>query len=151
MQGTRPLDATDHRIVALLQANAKDTFGSIGSKVGLSAAAVKRRVDRLQRDGVIVGYTARVDARRLGASAVEALIEVYACDHATPADVAHALESIGEIWSAFTVSGEPDAVIRVRVDSTSHLEQVVERLLRDPTFVRTRTLTVLSTIIDRYG
>ena len=54
-----------------------------------------------------------------------------------------------EIVSAFTVSGEADAVIRARVDSIDHLERLVERLRRDPNIVRTRTLIVLSTLLDR--
>jgi DNA-binding Lrp family transcriptional regulator len=56
---------------------------------------------------------------------------------------------LSEIVSAFTVSGEPDAVLRLRVESIEHLEKAVERLRRDRNIVRTRTLIVLSTIIDR--
>jgi DNA-binding Lrp family transcriptional regulator len=59
------------------------------------------------------------------------------------------LGGVEEIVSAFTVSGEADAVIRVRVDSIDHLEKLVESLRRDPNIVRTRTLIVLSTLIDR--
>ena len=51
--------------------------------------------------------------------------------------------------TAFTVAGEPDVLLRLRIDSIEHLERVVERLRRDPNVVRTRTLIVLSTIIDR--
>ena len=51
--------------------------------------------------------------------------------------------------SAFTVSGEPDAVIRARVESIADLEKFVERLRRDRNVLRTRTLIVLSTLIDR--
>ena len=51
--------------------------------------------------------------------------------------------------SAFTVSGEPDAVIRARVESIAGLEKFVERLRHDRNVLRTRTLIVLSTLIDR--
>jgi DNA-binding Lrp family transcriptional regulator len=148
VQLSRPLDAIDRRIVALLQQSAKRTFADIGADVGLSATAVKRRVDRLEGDGVIVGYGARVNWRALG-EAIESLIEIYCADRTSPADVGRSLGKVEEIVSAFTVSGEPDALIRVRVDSIDHLERLVESLRRDPNIVRTRTLIVLSTLIDR--
>ncbi|HEY2316708.1 MAG TPA: Lrp/AsnC family transcriptional regulator [Solirubrobacteraceae bacterium] len=148
VQLTRPLDGIDRNIVALLQENAKRTFADIGAEVGLSATAVKRRVDRLERDGVILGYGVRVNWRALG-EAIESLIEIYCADRTSPADVGRSLATVQEIISAFTVSGEADAVIRVRVDSIDHLERLVERLRRDPNIVRTRTLIVLSTLLDR--
>jgi DNA-binding Lrp family transcriptional regulator len=148
VQLTRPLDPIDRKIVALLQESAKRTFADIGGEVGLSATAIKRRVDRLESDGVITGYGARINWRAMG-EAIESLIEIYCADRTSPADVGRSLSRVDEIVSAFTVSGEPDAVIRVRVDSIDHLERLVERLRRDPNIVRTRTLIVLSTLLDR--
>ena len=132
----------------MLQQNAKLTFHEVGDQVGLSPTAVKRRVDRLQRDGVIVGYGARIDPRALG-EGIEALIEVYCAERVAPADVGRSLEHLDQVVSAFTVSGEADAVIRARVESIADLEKFVERLRRDPNVVRTKTLIVLSTLIDR--
>ena len=60
VQLSRPLDGIDRKIVALLQESAKRTFADIGADVGLSATAVKRRVDRLEAGGVITGYGARI-------------------------------------------------------------------------------------------
>jgi Lrp/AsnC family transcriptional regulator, leucine-responsive regulatory protein len=150
VQLSRPLDAIDRRILALLREDAKLTFAEVGSDVGLSSTAVKRRVDRLQRDGVIAGYGARIDPRALGAG-IEALIEIYCSDRTAPADVGRSLAGLDQIVSAFTVSGEADAVVRVRVESIARLEEFVERLRRDPNIVRTKTLIVLSTLIDRPG
>jgi Lrp/AsnC family transcriptional regulator, leucine-responsive regulatory protein len=150
VQLSRPLDSVDRRIIALLRENAKRTFADIGTAVGLSSTAVKRRVDRLQNDGVIVGYGARVDPQALG-EGIEALIEVYCADRIAPAEVSDTLKGLSQVISAFTVSGEPDAVIRARVESISDLEKFVERLRHDPNVLRTRTLIVLSTLIDRPG
>jgi DNA-binding Lrp family transcriptional regulator len=119
----RPLDDIDHKILALLRQNSRRTLADIGEHVSLSVAAVKRRVGRLERDGVIRGYTARVDSSLLG-------------------------DAI-EVVTGFTVSGEPDVLLRLRVDSVAHLEEVVERIRRDPNVVRTRTMLVLSTFLDR--
>ena len=148
MQPTRPLDAIDRSIIALLREDAKQTFAQVGARVGLSATAVKRRVDRLQRDGVIVGFGARVDPRALG-DGIEALIEVYCADRTAPADIGRSLRGLDQVVSAFTVSGEADAVVRARVASIADLERFVERLRRDRNVVRTKTLIVLSTLIDR--
>jgi Lrp/AsnC family transcriptional regulator, leucine-responsive regulatory protein len=150
VQLTRPLDGVDRKIIALLQGNAKLTFAEIGSDVGLSSSAIKRRVDRLEQDGVIVGYGARIDPSALG-DGIEALIEVYCADRIAPADVGRSLADLEQVVSAFTVSGEPDAVIRARVASIADLEKFVETLRRDRNVLRTRTLIVLSTLIDRPG
>ncbi len=150
MQLTRPLDSIDRRIIALLQENAKRTFADIGTDVGLSATAIKRRVDRLERDGVIVGYGARIAPQALS-EGIEALIEVYCADRIAPADVGRSLAGLDQVVSAFTVSGEPDALVRARVKSIADLEKFVETLRRDHNVLRTRTLIVLSTLIDRPG
>jgi DNA-binding Lrp family transcriptional regulator len=142
------LDAVDRKILALLQENAKLTFAQVGAEVGLSSTAVKRRVDRLQSDGVIAGYGARIDRHAFG-EGIEALIEIYCSDRTAPADVGRSLAGMDQIISAFTVSGEADAVVRVRVDSIASLEHFVEQLRRDRNVVRTKTLIVLSTLIDR--
>jgi DNA-binding Lrp family transcriptional regulator len=147
-QPKHPLDATDHRIVALLRADSKRTLAEIGDEVGLSATAVKRRVDRLERDEVILGYGARINARALGGG-VDAMVEVYCADRTAPTDVARSLAGVEEVVYAATVSGEADAVLHVRTESIEHMEKVVERLRRDHNIVRTRTMIVLSTIIDR--
>ncbi|MBV9817941.1 MAG: Lrp/AsnC family transcriptional regulator [Solirubrobacterales bacterium] len=150
MQPNRALDASDRRIIALLRENSKRTFADIGTHVGLSATAVKRRVDRLERDGVIVGYGVRIDPRALG-EGIEALIEIYCADRIAPADVGRLLAGLEPVVSAFTTLGEPDALVRVRLASIAELESFVEMLRRDRNVLRTRTLIVLSTLVDRSG
>ena len=106
MQLSRPLDAIDREIIALLKENAKRTFADIGGHVGLSSTAVKRRVDRLEGDGVIVGYGARINPSALG-DGIEALIELYCADRIAPADVGRSIAGLDQVVSAWTTSGEP--------------------------------------------
>ncbi|HEY7629371.1 MAG TPA: Lrp/AsnC family transcriptional regulator [Thermoleophilaceae bacterium] len=144
----RPLDDIDHKILALLRENSRRTLADIGGHVSLSVAAVKRRVQRLERDGVIKGYTARVDTSMFG-DAIEVVMEVYCADRTSPGDIRPSFEHLDEVVTGFTVSGEPDVLLRLRVDSVAHLEELVERVRRDPNVVRTRTMLVLSTFLDR--
>jgi len=142
------LDELDRKLLALLQQQGRRSFADLGRDVGLSTPAVKRRVDRLEAAGVIRGYAAVVDVTHLGAG-FEAIAEVYCADKTVPRDVLRAVTSIPEVVSAVTVSGEPDAVLRVQVEDIAHLERVIEALRRHPTIVRTRTMLVLSVLVDR--
>ena len=142
------LSDMDRKILAILQADGRRSFADIGRAVGLSTPAVKRRVDRLEEIGVIRGYAAVLDAAKLGLG-FEAIAEVYCADRTAPGDVLASVEGIPEVVSAVTVSGEPDAVLRVQVDDIRHLERVIEALRRRPNIVRTRTMIVLSVLVDR--
>ena len=142
------IDAMDRKILALLQQDGRRGFADIGRAVGLSTPAVKRRVDRLEAGGVIRGYAAVIDPSKLGAG-FEAIAEIYCADRTAPRDVLASVEGIPEVVSAVTVSGEPDAVLRVRVSDIRHLEHVIEMLRRQPNIVRTRTMIVLSVLVDR--
>jgi len=142
------LSEIDRNILAILQQDGRRSFADIGREVGLSTPAVKRRVDRLQAAGVIRGYAAVVDAAKLGLG-FEAIAEVYCADRTAPRDVLDSVGAIPEVVSAVTVSGEPDAVLRVQVDDIRHLERVIEALRRQPNIVRTRTMIVLSVLVDR--
>ena len=144
----RALDDTDRKILALLRENSRRTLADIGAQVSLSVAAVKRRVQRLERDGVIKGYTTRIDTSMLG-DAIEVLMEVYCADRTSPGDIHHTFEHLDEVVTASTVGGEADVLVRLRVQGVKHLEEVVEQVRRDPNVVRTRTMLVLSTFIDR--
>ena len=142
------LGQLDRKILAILQREGRRSFADIGREVGLSTPAIKRRVDRLEAAGVIRGYAAVVDASKLGFG-FEAIAEVYCADRTAPQDVLASVEGIPEVVSAVTVSGEPDAVLRVQVDDIRHLERLIETLRRRPNVVRTRTMIVLSVLVDR--
>src|SRR3954451_7705819 len=142
------LTELDRRILALLQAGGRRSRADIGREVGLSTPAAKRRVDRLRATAVTRGDPAVVDAARLGLG-IEAIAEVYCAERTAPADVLATVEGIPEVGSAVTVSGEPDAVLRVQVGDVRHLERVIEALRRRPNVVRTRTMLVLSVLVDR--
>ncbi len=142
------MDQIDRQIVALLRQSARRSFQSIGLRVSLSAPAVKRRVDRLEADGVIRGYAARVDPGRYGWSA-HAFVELYTEGRMPAAEVREAVERHPEVEAAYTVAGEASAVLHVRARDTAHLEETLERLRDHPGITRTQTQVVLTTLFER--
>jgi DNA-binding Lrp family transcriptional regulator len=142
------MDETDSRIVALLRENARRSFKDIGGYVHLTAPAVKRRVDRLESDGVLRGYTAVIDPRAFGWHA-EAFVDLY-CEGGMPAEaIKQAVEGEPGVKSAHTVAGEASALLHVMARDTQDLEVSLERIRATEGISRTVTEVVLSTLFDR--
>ena len=142
------MDEVDRRIVALLRENARRSFKDIGSHVGLTAPAVKRRVDRLEAAGVIRGYTTMVDPRAFGWHA-EAFVDLYCEGHMPGAAIKRAVEGEPGVVSAHTVAGEASAMLHVRATDTQDLESALERIRATEGVTRTVTEVVLSTLLER--
>jgi DNA-binding Lrp family transcriptional regulator len=142
------MDEIDHQIVARLRSHARSSFQAIGAAVSLSAPAVKRRVDRLERDGVIRSYAAVVDPAAMGWHA-EAFVELYCEGRMSAAAVRAAVEPHPEVQAAYTVAGEASALLHVRAADTAHLEVALERIRDAEGVVRTRTQVVLSELFVR--
>ena len=142
------MDAVDQRIVALLRENARRSFKDIGDAVHLTAPAVKRRVDRLEREGVILGYTAVVDPRAHGWHA-EAFVDLF-CEGNMPGEaIKRAVEGEAGVVSAHTVAGEASALLHVMAEDTQDLELCLERIRATDGISRTVTEVVLSTLFQR--
>jgi DNA-binding Lrp family transcriptional regulator len=142
------IDEIDRRIIALLRDDARRSFQDIGSRVALSAPAVKRRVDRLRRDGVIRGFTTLIDPGRFGWHAM-AVVELTTEGRFSAADVKAAVAGHPEVAAAYTVAGEASAILHVRAADTTHLEEALERIRDTPGVRRTHTQVVLSTLFER--
>ncbi len=140
------IDAIDERILRLLQENARRTFGDIGREVGLSAPAVKRRIDRLEATGVIRGYTALVDHAHLGQS-VEAFAELRFAGSTRVDDIEDIALDVPEVHAIFTVAGDPDALAWIRVSDVQNLKRVIDRLRSTGKVTGTKTLMVLSSSV----
>ncbi len=136
------LDDTDREIVALLREDARRTFADVGERVSLSAPAVKRRVDRLERDGVIVGYTALVDHALLGRP-LQAFTELRFAGNLPVEAIAGIADDIPEVQTIFTTAGDPDALAWIRVRDVDDLKRVIDLLRRSGRVTGTKTLMVL--------
>jgi Lrp/AsnC family leucine-responsive transcriptional regulator len=140
------MDGVDRKILALLVDDGRRTLDDVGGRVGLSASAVKRRVDRLRAEGTLRGFTAVVDHAALG-GATEALIELFFAPGVPLDEVGETLRRRPEVVEAWSVTGEPDAIARVRTRGNADLERLIRDLQRDGRVVRTRSQVVLSALV----
>lgn len=144
------MDDVDRRILDHLVRDARASYARIGDEVGLSAPAVKRRVDRLVADGVIAGFTAVVDAGHLGWT-VEAYVEVHCTGNISPEELQRAFSAVPEIHAAATVSGKADAFVHLMARDVRDLERALERIRVEVANVdHTDTAIVLSRLIERH-
>jgi len=142
------IDETDRQIIALLRENARRSFHDIGNRVSLTAPAVKRRVDRLERSGIVRGYTASVDPGSLGWGA-HAFVALFCEGRMSATEVRDAVLGHPEVEGAYTIAGEASAVLHVRALDMKHLEEALERIRDTPGVLRTQTQVVLSTLFER--
>lgn len=142
------LDEIDIRILALLQEHCKMPLAKIGERVGLSAPAVIERIKKLEEGGVIVGYTALLDARTLGCD-ITAFIGVLTSHPSGIRDVERQIESRAEVLECHHVTGGHTLLLKVKTADTSSLEELISHLRSIAGVARTETMVVLSTHIER--
>lgn len=142
------IDAIDKQIISCLVADARSSYREIGQTVGLSAPAVKRRVDRLLDEKVLTGFTARVNPDAFGWRA-QALVAVTYSGNVTPDRIRRILEPIPQVVAAYTVSGDADVLVHIRAVDMADFEQALERLRASDVVSRTESTIVLSTLLDR--
>jgi DNA-binding Lrp family transcriptional regulator len=144
------LDDVDQRIIVLLQEDARASYAEIGATVSLSAPAVKRRVDRLRSAGVIRGYTAVIDPGAVGWT-TEAFVELFCTGRTSPQQLRAAAKRHPAVVGAYTISGEADALVHLRAVDMAELEQALEKLRAEPFVTSTRSMIVLSRLVDTAG
>jgi DNA-binding Lrp family transcriptional regulator len=142
------MDAVDREIIGHLMRDGRATFAEIGSGVGLSAPAVKRRVDRMRASGHITGFTALIDPAALGWT-TEAYVEIYYDGNVSATELKRSLEPIPQVVGAWTVAGNPDAIVHVMATNMAEIEQVVERMREHARVERTRSAIVMSRLFER--
>jgi Lrp/AsnC family leucine-responsive transcriptional regulator len=138
------LDETDLEIIELLRQDARRTLADVAERVSLSAPAVKRRVDRLERERVITGYTVQVDHALLGRP-LQAFTELRFAGNLPVDQIAGIAAGIPEVQTIFTTAGDPDALAWIRVRDVEDLKRVIDLLRRSGRVTGTKTLMVLGT------
>jgi len=137
------MEAADRRIIDLLREDGRMSFTDLGKAIGLSTSAVHQRVRRLEERGVISGYAAIVDPSALG-SPLTAFVSVAPLDPRDPDDIPDRLRGIGAIDACYSIAGDSNYLLRVRVSTPQHLEELLATV-RTKGGVSTRTTIVLTT------
>lgn len=150
-KSTPSLDAADRRILRALQRDGRLPVVALAEQVGLSATPCQRRVKRLEEEGVIAGYAARLDPARLGLP-LQAFVLVALESHAEEiVERFHAaLAERPEVLAAYAMSGEMDYLLHVlAADLEAYGEFALKALLRLPGVKETRSSFVLATLKPR--
>jgi Lrp/AsnC family leucine-responsive transcriptional regulator len=137
------VEELDRRIVSLLTQDGRMSYTDLGRETGLSTSAVHQRVRRLEERGVIRGYTAIVDQEAVGLP-LTAFISVKPIDPSAPDDAPERLAGIPEIEACYSVAGDENYILKVRVGTPGGLERLLAEI-RSRANVSTRTTIVLST------
>jgi len=141
------LDDIDQQLLAALTADARMPMVTLAAKVHLSRNAVRQRIERMERDGVIAGYTVvRGTASR---PRVTAMVMVYRVDRMRDDRVIAALRGIPEVTRCDVLSGAYDLFVTVEADSMDRVGQIWEQIAALPGVADTVTAVSLSRAIDR--
>jgi Lrp/AsnC family leucine-responsive transcriptional regulator len=144
------LDEIDRSILEMLQADCKVALAKVGERVGLSAPSIVERVRKLESEGFIQGYHARLSARRLGLD-VTAFISVWTAHPRVIKDFERRLTEFEDVLDCHHVTGEPTLLLKVKTRNTQSLERLISALRSLPGVERTETNVVLSTLVERSG
>ncbi|KAF1067215.1 MAG: Regulatory protein AsnC [Pseudomonas citronellolis] len=138
---------TDARLLDLLRANARESVSELARQLGVSRSTVQSRIERLERQGVISGYSIR-----LSEAFAQTLVRAHVLVTALPKlsqQVVQGLEKIGEVRTLHSVSGQFDLIAVVEARSIQDLDAVLDRIGALDGVERTMSSIILSTRIDR--
>lgn len=141
------LDDTDRQLIAILSTNARMPVAKLAQKLGLARTTAQARLDKLERTGVIAGYSLR-----LSEEAMRSVIRATVLVSITPAAQAAVLTQLRRLPAVervHTTSGRFDLACQIRAGSTGELDQTLDSIGEIEGVVALETLVHLSTRIDR--
>lgn len=142
-----PTDPIDRQILDVLSADARQPAAAIARKLGLARSTVQERLLRLERTGVIAGYTVRLGPAATGRQ-VTAHVAITV-DPKRASAVVGALATIAEVRTLHTVSGSYDLLAVVAAETTAAIDAILDRIGEIGGVERTTSSILLSTRFDR--
>lgn len=139
------MDATDLKLLAALQRRADMTAQELGEHLNLSPSQAARRRARLEAQGVIAGYRARLDPARLGLD-VQAFVEVQMTAHNADnaASLLRLVGTLPQVVACWTLTGDANYLLRVWCDDLAALNALIQnRLLPHPAVARVQSQIVM--------
>ena len=140
------LNPIDYKILDLLQRNARMTQSEIAASVGLSQPAVAERMRKLEQEGYIIAYTARVDSRKLGKD-ITAFIGVSIEHPKYNREFSRRMLMHKDVLECHRVTGSDSYLLKVVTENTESLDRLISETLRVvPGVTRTLTTIVMSSV-----
>ncbi|HEY8908122.1 MAG TPA: Lrp/AsnC family transcriptional regulator [Rhodoferax sp.] len=140
-------DALDRELLALLQINARESAANLARKLGTARTTVLSRLSRLERDGVIAGYTVRL-AQDMLSQGLQAFVGLTVQPKAGRS-IEERLQRMPEVRQLCAVSGEFDYVLLLRAESAVRLNALLDDIRNLEGVVKTTTSVALAWKIDR--
>ena len=141
---SRSIDEIDAKILELLQRDGRMKRSDVAEEVDLSISAVSERMRKLEERGVIKGYTAVVDAKRLRFDITAFIrVSVDGSEHYT--DFVDRVADMDHVLELHSITGEGSHVMKVRIADTTALERFLSKIQALPGVSKTTTSIVLST------
>jgi Lrp/AsnC family leucine-responsive transcriptional regulator len=140
------LDQIDYKLLDLLQNNARMTQLDMGTAVGLSQPAIAERMRKLEQEGIITGYAARVDGRKLGKD-ITAFIGVRIEHPKYNSEFGKKILAVPDVLECHRITGPDSYLLKVVTEDTQSLDRLISDLLRHiPGVTRTLTTVVTSSV-----
>jgi DNA-binding Lrp family transcriptional regulator len=138
---------TDTRLIALLKANAREPVASLARKLGLARSTVQERLARLEREGVIRGYTLLL-SEGIQARGLRAVV-MMAAEPRQADRIGSELKRFPEVRALSAVAGAYDMMAVIEAESPSRMDAVLDRIGKTPGVTRTVSSIVLSEKFSR--
>ncbi len=142
------LDETDQALIASLQTNARQPIADLARMLGLARTTVQARLDRLERQGIIAGYTVRLGQSAQSMLRATALVSIE--PRSGPAVLAR-LRSLPRVEIVHTTSGRFDLLVQIAADTTQELDETLDKIGEARGVKSSESLIHLSTKLDRSG
>ena len=143
------LDDTDRTILRMLKMDARVSLAQISREVGLSSPSIKDRIDKLEAEGVILGYRPVLEYGKLGLGLtgfVGVMLDPQRC---CDEDIVRDLETVEGVVEGWFTDGEEDMLLMVRAADPPSLMETVNRIRSIQGVYRTRTVITLANPIKR--
>ncbi|MGX9351611.1 Lrp/AsnC family transcriptional regulator [Shimia sp. W99] len=140
------LDETDRKLLSLLSENARAPVATLARQLGLARTTVQARIDRLEQGGAITGYTLKLGEMARPRIRATALVSIEL--RAGPS-VLQRLKTLPAVESVHTCSGRVDLIVRIAAESTSELDETLDRIGETKGVRSSESLIHLSTKLSR--
>ncbi|MGB0960111.1 MAG: Lrp/AsnC family transcriptional regulator [Halocynthiibacter sp.] len=141
------MDTIDKKLMALLSRNARASVTTIAHDMGLARTTVQARIERLERNGIIEGYTVKTNAN-FRENRIQATV-LLQLDPRTGPKVVSTLQKMPEVVAAHTSSGRFDLVLRLLTENTREMDETLDRIGALTGVRSSESLIHLSTKFDR--